>query len=268
MSGQISQVPALSLRGLSKSFMVGTPDQRVAVDRVDLDIEVGGFYIIIGSNGAGKSTLLNMVGGKIPPDSGSIRIKGIDETSAPVHRRARHVARVFQDPMLGTAASMTIEENLLLAELRNQKRSWRRGLTPARTAAYRDRLAVLGLGLEDRLACAVGLLSGGQRQALSLVMAIGSEPDVLLLDEHTAALDPKTAAEIMRATVACVRDLKLTALMVTHNMQHATDFGSGLIMMNAGRIRLMIRGEEKTALKISDLIEKFEIADDKMLLAN
>ncbi len=268
MTEPASWVPALSVRSLRKSFMVGTPDERIAIDGIDLDIEPGGFYVIIGSNGAGKSTLLNIVGGRIVPDAGTIRIKGADVTSTPVHRRARHVARVFQDPMLGTAASMTVEENLLLAEFRSRKRSWRRGLTPTRIACYRDRLAVLGLGLENRLGSVVGLLSGGQRQALSLIMAIGSEPDVLLLDEHTAALDPKTAAQIMKATVACVRGFRLTALMVTHNMQHATDYGTGLIMMDAGRIRLLISGQEKAALTVPDLVSKFEIPDDKILLAS
>ena len=258
----------LRVSAARKVFFAGTPDEKAALDGVDLHLAPGDFCIIIGSNGAGKSSLLNAIAGKMELDSGSIEIDERDVTALPVHSRAAHLARVFQDPMAGTAASMTVAENLLLADLRGRRRRFAPGLTTKRRARYRERLAILGLGLEDRLDMAVELLSGGQRQSLALIMAVGNSPKLLLLDEHTAALDPRTADIVMQATIKTVESFGLTTLMVTHNMQHAVDYGSRIIMMAAGRIKLSIDGTDKQAVTVNDLIARFAVKDDKILLQN
>ena len=258
----------LEIRSARKVFYKGQADEKVALDGLGLSLPTGGFAVVIGSNGAGKSSMLNAISGALPLDSGQILINGDDVTSVPVHKRAMRLARVFQDPMRGTAASMTVAENMLLAELRASRRTLRRGLHAARIAAYRERLAVLGLGLENRLDTKVELLSGGQRQSLSLIMAVGGSPELLLLDEHTAALDPRTADIVMKATVRAVEALKLTTLMVTHNMQHAVDYGDRVVMLDAGRVRLEIAGEEKASVTVADLIGHFSVKTDRMLLAS
>jgi putative ABC transport system ATP-binding protein len=258
----------LEIRSARKVFYRGQPDEKVALDGLDLSLATSEFGVVIGSNGAGKSSMLNAISGALPLDSGKILINGDDVTNIPVYKRAARLSRVFQDPMRGTAASMTVAENMLLADLRASKRGLRKGLTAARLAAYKERLSVLGLGLEDRLDTRVDLLSGGQRQSLSLIMAVGGSPELLLLDEHTAALDPRTADVVMQATVRAVEALKLTTLMVTHNMQHAVDYGSRIFMLSAGRVRLDISGEEKEHITVPDLIEHFSVKTDRMLLAS
>jgi len=258
----------LAVTDLKKRFFPGTPNERVALDGLSLDLRAGAFCVVIGSNGAGKSTLLNAIAGKFSPDGGSIAIDGQDVTPEPAWKRARLVARVFQDPMTGTAAGMTVEENLLLAELRAKSHRLRWGLTATRRESYRAQLAILGLGLENRLSDRIDTLSGGQRQAVSLIMAVLGEPKLLLLDEHTAALDPLTAARVMEATLRVVEQRKLTTLMVTHNMQHAIDHGDTLLMMDAGRVQLLLRGEEKHAMSIDDLIARFRDKSDRILLAS
>lgn len=259
--------PLLSCRGLAKTFNAGVPGARPALDGLDFDLGPGEFAVVIGANGAGKSTLLNAVAGMVVPDAGTIRLDGRDITRLPPHRRAGSIARVFQDPMAGTAAAMTIEENLGLAERRGR----RHGLSPHLTAERRDRyraaLATLNLGLEDRLAAPVATLSGGQRQALALMMAVISTPRLLLLDEHTAALDPRTAELVMAATVAAVDRAGVATLMVTHNMRQAIETGTRLVMMNAGRIVLDVSGAEKAALTPAALVERFRLDSDRMLLA-
>ena len=257
----------LEITGLRKLFFPGTASQRVALDDLSLSLPSRSFCIVVGSNGAGKSTLLNAIAGTMPVDAGSIRIDGQDITREPPEKRARLVSRVFQDPMTGTAPGMTVEENLLLAELRGGRRRLRWGLTAGRRRVYRERLALLGLGLENRLADRVDLLSGGQRQAVSLIMAICGNPRLLLLDEHTAALDPGTAALVMHATLQVVEEAHLTTLMVTHNMQHAIEHGDRLIMMDAGRIRFSAEGEEKRRLTVPDLVARFRQQTDRILLA-
>lgn len=258
----------LEIKSARKTFYRGQPDEKIALNSLDLKLDTGDFGVVIGSNGAGKSSMLNAVSGALPLDAGQILINGDNVTAMPVHRRARRIARVFQDPMKGTAASMTIAENMLLAELRAKDRHLKRGLNAARIANYRDRLATLGLGLENRLHTRVDLLSGGQRQSLSLIMAVSGEPDLLLLDEHTAALDPRTADLVMQATVRAVDRLKLTTLMVTHNMQHAIDYGTRVIMLDAGKVHLEISGEEKKAITVPQLISHFAVKTDRMLLAH
>lgn len=258
----------LEIRSARKVFHRGQPDEKVALDGLDLKLATGEFAVVIGSNGAGKSSMLNAISGALVLDSGSIVINGDDVTALPVHKRAVRLARVFQDPMKGTAASMTVAENMLLAELRATKRTLRQGLNVKRLADYKERLALLGLGLENRLNTRVDLLSGGQRQSLSLIMAVGGKPDLLLLDEHTAALDPRTADIVMQATVRAVDALKLTTLMVTHNMQHAVDFGHSVVMLDAGKVRLEISGQEKADITVADLIGHFAVKTDRMLLAS
>lgn len=258
----------LSIKQLCKTFYPGTPDEKIALDHVDLELDTGSFCVVIGSNGAGKSTLLNAISGKLTVDDGTIALDGQDIGLLPVHQRARLLARVFQDPMIGTAPGMSIEENLLLAELRASRRRLKFGLTASRRRLFRDRLALLGLGLEDRLDARVELLSGGQRQALSLIMAVSTNPQLLLLDEHTAALDPRTAGLVMEATVRAVAEFGLTTLMVTHNMHHAIEYGDRLIMMEAGRIKLGLGAEEKRDLTVEELVARFQIADDKILLSD
>lgn len=258
----------LEITGAKKTFYRGLPDEKIALSGLDLLLKDGEFAIVIGSNGAGKSSMLNAISGALPLDSGRVRLGGVDVTNQPVHKRAIRLARVFQDPMKGTAASMTVAENMLLADLRSSKRSLRYGLTVDRLKNYRDRLAVLGLGLEDRMDTRAELLSGGQRQSLSLIMAVGGKPDVLLLDEHTAALDPRTADIVMQATIRTVEALNLTTLMVTHNMQHAVDFGDSVIMLDAGKVWLKIEGEEKRMVTVPDLIAHFSVKSDRMLLSH
>jgi putative ABC transport system ATP-binding protein len=258
----------LEIQSARKVFHRGQPDEKVALDGLSLKLKTGEFAVVIGSNGAGKSSMLNAISGALPLDSGKILINGDDVTALPVHKRAVRLARVFQDPMKGTAASMTVAENMLLAELRATRRTFRRGLNAKRLADYRERLSLLGLGLENRLDTRVDLLSGGQRQSLSLIMAVGGKPDVLLLDEHTAALDPRTADIVMQATVRAVESLKLTTLMVTHNMQHAVDYGHSVVMLDAGKVRLEITGEEKANITVADLIGHFSVKTDRMLLAS
>ncbi|MBQ2697325.1 MAG: ABC transporter ATP-binding protein [Clostridia bacterium] len=263
----------LQIRGLRKTFHPGTIHEKIAIGGVDLTFRDGDFVTIIGGNGAGKSTLLNLVAGVFPPDSGSIRLDGTELTAMPEHQRAALLGRVFQDPMLGTAADMSIEENLALASRRGQKRSLHRGVTKAERDEFTRRLATLDLGLEQRLDARVGLLSGGQRQALTLLMATMQRPSLLLLDEHTAALDPRTAEKVLQLTCQIVESEGLTAMMVTHNMKDAIAIGNRLIMMNAGRVVLDISGEEKKRLTVESLMASFarvahaEFVSDKALLA-
>lgn len=257
----------LELKGIRKTFNAGTINEKTALNGIDLKLEPGDFVTIIGGNGAGKSTMLNAISGVFPIDAGTIEIGGVNVTSLPEYKRARFLGRVFQDPMMGTAANMGIEENLALAARRGDRRTFRSGITGKERELYREKLAPLGLGLENRMTTKVGLLSGGQRQALTLLMATIKKPNLLLLDEHTAALDPKTADKVLQLTDEIVRRDELTALMVTHNMRNAITYGNRLIMMNEGRIVVDIRGEEKKNLKVSDLLQKFNIENDRMLLS-
>lgn len=257
----------LCLRGVSKSFHKGTADERMALDRVDLDLPGGSFVVVIGSNGAGKSTLLNVVSGQLALDAGSIVIDGQDVGRRPEHARAALIARVMQDPMRGTLPTMTIEENLALADMRCHGRGLAPALNATRRARYAQALAGFGLGLESRLDSRVGLLSGGQRQVLALAMAVLNPPRVLLLDEHTAALDPRTAELVMQATLHAIEAARLTTMMITHNMQHAIAYGDRLIMMDAGRVLLDIAGDEKRSQTVDSLVKRFHVANDKMLLA-
>ena len=262
----------LKINHVSKTFNPGTVNAKLALDELELQLKEGDFVTVIGGNGAGKSTMLNAVAGVFPIDSGNILIDGSDVTGLPEYKRASYLGRVFQDPMLGTAPTMNIEENLALAARRGQKRSLRWGISAEERARYRDKLSNLGLGLEERMSAKVGLLSGGQRQALTLLMAVLKKPKLLLLDEHTAALDPKTAAKVLELSDRIVEDNKLTTLMVTHNMRDAINHGNRLIMLNAGRVVVDVSGEEKKKLTVSDLMELFSKAsgsseaNDKLLL--
>ncbi len=262
----------LDVQNVYKTFNPGTVNEKAALRGVSLTLNDGDFVTVIGGNGAGKSTLLNAVAGVWPVDSGSISIGGTDVTRLPEHKRARYIGRVFQDPMMGTAATMQIEENMALAARRGRKRTLRPGIGRDEREEYRELLKILDLGLEDRLTSKVGLLSGGQRQALTLLMATLRKPDLLLLDEHTAALDPKTAAKVLDATERIVGRDRLTTLMITHNMKDAIVHGNRLIMMYEGRIALDIKGEDKKKLTVEQLLAKFgqatgsDEADDKLLL--
>ena len=247
----------LELCGVEKVFHAGTVNERVALAGVDLRLNDGDFVTVIGGNGAGKSTLLNAVAGTFPIDRGQILIDGKDITRLPEHARARFLGRVFQDPMMGTAPTMQIVENLALAARRGKRRSLRWGISKGEQEKYRVLLADLGLGLEDRMTTRVGLLSGGQRQALTLLMATLVRPRLLLLDEHTAALDPKTAANVLSLTDRLVSEQGLTALMITHNMRDALAHGNRLIMMDGGRVVLDVCGEEKKALTVESLLDRF-----------
>ena len=247
----------LKLAHISKTFNRGTINEKRALQELSLHLAPGDFVTVIGGNGAGKSTLLNAVAGVWPVDSGSILIDGENVTGMPEYQRARLIGRVFQDPMMGTAPNMQIEENLALAYRRGKKRGLRWGVTQAERGLYRERLATLGLGLEDRMTAKVGLLSGGQRQALTLLMAALQTPKLLLLDEHTAALDPGTAAKVLELSDQIIREHGLTALMITHNMTDAIRHGNRLIMMDRGRIVLDIAGEEKQRLTKADLLARF-----------
>ncbi len=262
----------LDVQNIYKTFNPGTVNEKTALNGVSLTLSDGDFVTVIGGNGAGKSTLLNAVAGVWPVDSGTISIGGTDVTKLPEHKRAKYIGRVFQDPMMGTAATMQIEENLALASRRGRGRTLRPGITRDEREHYREVLKILDLGLEDRLTSKVGLLSGGQRQALTLLMATLQKPDLLLLDEHTAALDPKTAAKVLEATERIVQKDKLTTLMITHNMKDAIVHGNRLIMMYEGRVALDIAGEDKKKLTVEDLLARFgqatgsDEADDKLLL--
>ena len=247
----------LKLSHVSKTFNTGTINEQKALIDLNLHLEPGDFVTVIGGNGAGKSTMLNAVAGVWPVDQGSIVIDGVDVTGLPEFRRAQYIGRVFQDPMMGTAPNMQIVENLALAYRRGQKRGLGWGVTKAEKTLYREKLATLGLGLEDRMTSKVGLLSGGQRQALTLLMAALQKPKLLLLDEHTAALDPATAAKVLELSDKIVQENSLTAMMITHNMKDAIVHGNRLIMMNEGRIILDIRGEDKKKLTKADLLQKF-----------
>ena len=247
----------LKIEQVSKTFNPGTINEKRALDNVSLRLAPGDFVTVIGGNGAGKSTLLNAVAGVWPVDSGSILIDDVDVTGLPEHKRAALIGRVFQDPMTGTAPDMQLEENLALAARRGQRRGLRWRITKAERAEFRERLKTLGLGLEDRMTVKVGLLSGGQRQALTLLMAAMQDPKLLLLDEHTAALDPATAKTVLELSDQIVREHGLTTLMITHNMKDAINHGNRLIMMNEGRIILDVSGEEKQHLTVKDLMDRF-----------
>ena len=263
----------LEIKNVYKTFNPGTVNQKVALNDLNLTLEDGDFVTVIGGNGAGKSTMLNAVAGVWPVDMGKIIIDGKDITRLPEHKRAAYIGRVFQDPMMGTAATMQIDENLALAARRGAGRTLRVGITKKENAEYHELLKTLGLGLEDRLTSKVGLLSGGQRQALTLLMASLQKPKLLLLDEHTAALDPKTAAKVLELSDRIVEENHLTTMMVTHNMKDAIAHGNRLIMMYNGRIVIDVSGEEKKKLTVPQLLELFskvsgsDEADDKLLLS-
>ena len=262
----------LELKNIYKTFNAGTVNEKMALRGLNLTLEDGDFVTVIGGNGAGKSTMLNAIAGVWPVDQGQILIGDADVTKLPEYKRAKYLGRVFQDPMTGTAATMEIQENLALALRRGDSRTLKAGITKKEHAKYREMLATLGLGLEDRMTSKVGLLSGGQRQALTLLMATLKKPKLLLLDEHTAALDPKTAAKVLQTTYMIVNRDNLTTLMITHNMKDAIAHGNRLIMMMDGNIILDIRGEEKKKLTVADLLHKFEeasgeeFANDKAIL--
>ena len=264
---------ALELKNIQKVFNRGTVNEKIALNNLELKLEEGDFLTIIGGNGAGKSTMLNAIAGVWPIDAGQIIIGGKDVTLLAEHKRAAYLGRVFQDPMTGTAATMDIEENMALAVRRGQKRRLRWGITQKEREYFRSELEKLGLGLEDRLTTKVGLLSGGQRQAITLLMASMKRPDLLLLDEHTAALDPKTAAKVLEISEQIINENKLTAMMVTHNMRDAIKHGNRLVMMNEGHIIYDVRGEEKSRFEVKDLLARFEeasgseFANDRMMLA-
>ncbi|MCR5723835.1 MAG: ATP-binding cassette domain-containing protein [Treponema sp.] len=260
----------LKISHVSKTFNAGTITEKKALFDINLELKEGDFVTIIGGNGAGKSTLLNLIAGVHSCDTGSIILDGTDITGMSEYKRAAYLGRVFQDPMMGTAANMEIEENLAMAYRRGKRRTLRWGIQPKEREMYREKLALLDLGLEDRLNSKVGLLSGGQRQALTLLMATLQKPKLLLLDEHTAALDPKTAEKVLELTKHFIEKDHLTAFMVTHNMSHAIQYGNRLIMMNKGNIIFDERDEAKANLNVSDLLEKFRIVkgelNDRMLL--
>ena len=262
----------LEISHIAKTFNPGTVTEKTALVDVELHLQPGDFVTVIGGNGAGKSTVLNAVAGVFQVDRGSIHIDGVDVTRLPENKRAKYLGRVFQDPMTGTAATMSIEENLALARRRGQPRTLRWGISNAEREEYRQALSTLELGLENRMASKVGLLSGGQRQALTLLMATLKRPKLLLLDEHTAALDPKTASKVLQLTQKLVDDQHLTAMMVTHNMKDALHYGNRTIMMHAGRVILDIDRETKSHLQVEDLLMMFErasgsgIVNDRMLL--
>jgi putative ABC transport system ATP-binding protein len=262
----------LNISNVTKLFNPGTTDEKVALFHINLKLNPGDFVTVIGSNGAGKSTLMNIISGVLQPDSGEVFIEGNPIHHLPEYRRSSWIGRVFQDPMAGTAPNMTIEENLAMAYARGKRRGLKFGVTKKRRALFREQLERLGIGLENRLKAKVGLLSGGERQALSLLMATFTEPKILLLDEHTAALDPARAELIIRLTEEIIREMKLTTLMVTHNMEQAIRLGNRLIMMDKGRIILDIDEERKKDLTVEQLLGEFErisghkLADDRVVL--
>lgn len=263
----------LSAQNLKITFNPGTPIETKALQGLSLEIPTGQFVTVIGTNGAGKSTFLNAVSGDLPVDSGKILIDGDNVTRLPVWSRANRVARVFQDPMAGTCEDLTIEENLALAQQRGQRRGLRRAVQREMRDEFRDRLSTLGLGLENRLTDRIGLLSGGQRQAVSLLMAALQPSRILLLDEHTAALDPRTADFVLQLTARIVEEKKLTTMMVTHSMRQALDVGDRTVMLHQGQVVLDVAGDERKGLDVPDLLQMFEkvrgekLADDALLLS-
>ena len=263
----------LKIENVYKTFNAGTVNEKVALKALNLELKEGDFVTVIGGNGAGKSTMLNAITGVFGVDEGKIVIDGVDVTHLPEYKRAQYIGRVFQDPMMGTAATMQIEENLALAARRGKFRNLRVGITKAEREEYMEQLKILDLGLEDRMTAKVGLLSGGQRQALTLLMATLRKPKLLLLDEHTAALDPKTAAKVLEATEKIVRKDNLTTLMITHNMRDAIAHGNRLVMMYDGHVVVDVSGEEKKKLTVEQLLNLFsqasgsDEADDKLLLS-
>ena len=263
----------LKLDNICKTFNKGTINEKKALAGLSLHLEPGDFVTVIGGNGAGKSTMLNAVAGVWPVDSGRIILDGVDVTALPEHKRAGYIGRVFQDPMMGTAPNMQIEENMALAMRRGEKRGLRWAVTNAEREQFREQLSTLGLGLEDRMTAKVGLLSGGQRQALTLLMASLKKPKLLLLDEHTAALDPATAAKVLEISDKIVEENHLTTMMITHNMRDAISYGNRLIMMYEGHVVVDVSGEEKKNLTVEQLLNLFsqasgsDEADDKLLLS-
>ena len=263
----------LDIIGVEKTFNPGTINEKKALNGINLHLDEGDFVTVIGGNGAGKSTMLNMIAGVYPVDCGQVVVDGVDVTRLPEYKRAKYLGRVFQDPMTGTAAAMQIEENLALAARRGKRRTLRTGITSAERREYKELLKILDLGLEDRLTAKVGLLSGGQRQALTLLMATLKKPKVLLLDEHTAALDPKTAKKVLDITEEIVGKNNLATIMITHNMADAIRVGNRLIMMHEGRIVVDVKGEEKKKLTIEQLLSLFEkssgsqFTSDKVMLS-
>ena len=263
----------LDIVNVEKTFNPGTINEKKALNGINLHLDEGDFVTVIGGNGAGKSTMLNMVAGVYPVDCGSIVVDGVDVTRLPEYKRAKYLGRVFQDPMTGTAADMQIEENLALAARRGKKRTLRAGITAKERAEYKELLKILDLGLENRLTAKVGLLSGGQRQALTLLMATLKKPKLLLLDEHTAALDPKAAKKVLDITEEIVRKDNLATIMITHNMADAIRVGNRLIMMHEGQIVVDVKGEEKKNLTIEQLLQLFEkssgskMTSDKVMLS-
>lgn len=263
----------LEIQNIHKTFNPGTINEKVALNGVNLNLNPGDFVTIIGGNGAGKSTTLNAIAGVWSVDEGKIIIDGVDITKLSEHKRALYLGRVFQDPMTGTAATMSIEENMAIAARRGERRGLGWGITKKERERYKEALKELDLGLEDRLSSKVGLLSGGQRQAITLLMASLKKPKLLLLDEHTAALDPKTAAKVLAISDKIIQEHQLTAMMVTHNMKDAIAHGNRLIMMHEGKIIYDVSGEEKKNLKVADLLAKFEevsgdeFANDRMMLS-
>ena len=264
---QVQNAPSeLKLTNLKKTFYPGTPNEKVALAGLSLKLTEGDFVTVIGSNGAGKSTLFNMIAGTILPDSGQVKLGGVDLTYLPEHKRSRHIGRLFQDPLKGTAPGMTIEENLALAYLRSARGGGIFSRLSSKEHAYfRARLAQLGLGLEDRMKSPVGLLSGGQRQALTLLMATLVPPKLLLLDEHTAALDPATAEKVLALTHEIVRDTKTLCMMITHNISSALQLGNRTIMMDSGNVVLDIKGEERDGMTVSGLLAAFKERANKVL---
>lgn len=256
----------LEIKNLKKVFNQGTVNERVALKGINLTLNDCDFVTVIGGNGAGKSTMLNSIAGTFPVDGGKILVNGKDITNLPDFKRASIFGRVFQDPMMGTCPSMLIEENLALAIRRGRKRGLKWGITDEEREEYRKQLKMFDLGLEDRLDNKVYLLSGGQRQALTLLMAVIRKPEVLLLDEHTAALDPKTASKVLKMTQKVVTENHLTTLMITHNMKDALEYGNRLVMMDNGKIILDVRDKEKEKLTVNDLMGMFSVANDSMLL--
>ncbi len=262
----------LEIKNIHKTFNKGTINEKKALDGVDLNLNPGDFVTIIGGNGAGKSTALNAVAGTWLVDEGKIVIDGVDITRLPEHKRAVYLGRVFQDPMTGTASTMSIEENMAIAARRGQRRGLRWGISRKEREEFKKKLGALGLGLEERISTKVGLLSGGQRQAVTLLMAAVKKPKLLLLDEHTAALDPKTAKKVLEISDKIIEENQLTAMMVTHNMKDAIAHGNRLIMMHEGRVIYDVSGEEKRQLHVSDLLKKFEevsggeLDNDRMML--
>lgn len=263
----------LKITDLQKTFNPGTINAKTALNGLNLNLKDGDFVTVIGGNGAGKSTMLNAIAGVWKPDYGAIEIDGVDVTNMPEHKRAQFLGRVFQDPMKGTSPDMEIAENLAIAARRGIKRKLVWGVRKAEREQYSQLLATLELGLEDRLSAKVGLLSGGQRQAVTLLMATLKRPKLLLLDEHTAALDPKTAAKVLELTDRIVTESKLTTLMITHNMKDAITYGNRLIMMHEGHIIVDVEGEEKKKLTVEDLLNLFvqasgkEFANDRVMLS-